>query len=113
MAARLNDGLESAAKDLVSYVEREVAEVRSTGLDPGRADVVLLNAREAINGGRFVEAIEYKKVIEDILDETRRDKETRVARDSLSEPRAKAEADAKLGAHGRTPSEVLARAAAI
>src|SRR5213083_3502118 len=49
MAARLNDGLEAAAKDLVSYVEREVAEVRSTGLDPGRAEVVLLNAREAID----------------------------------------------------------------
>src|SRR3989454_6193211 len=60
MAARLNDGLEAAAKDLVSYVEREVADVRSTGLDPGRAEVVLLNAREAINDGRFVEAIEYK-----------------------------------------------------
>src|SRR5438876_3134902 len=29
MAARLNDGLEAAAKDLVSYVEREVADVRS------------------------------------------------------------------------------------
>src|SRR5207247_1399332 len=63
MAARLSDGLEAAAKDLVSYVEREVAEVRSTGLDPGRAEVVLLNAREAIDDGRFVEAIEYKKVI--------------------------------------------------
>src|SRR5207244_49251 len=49
MAARLSDGLEAAAKDLVSYVEREVAEVRSTGLDPGRAEVVLLNAREAID----------------------------------------------------------------
>ena len=113
MAARLNDGLEAAAKDLVSYVEREVAEVRSTGLDPGRAEVVLLNAREAINDGRFVEAIEYKKVIEDILDETRRDKETRVARDSLSELRAKVEAHAKLGADVRSASEILARAEAM
>src|SRR3989454_97189 len=101
MAARLNDGLEAAAKDLVSYVEREVADVRSTGLDPGRAEVVLLNAREAINDGRFVEAIEYKKVIEDILDETRRNKETRVARDSLTELRARVEAHAKFGADVR------------
>src|SRR5437870_5495255 len=113
MAARLNDGLEAAAKDLVSYVEREVADVRSTGLDPGRAEVVLLNAREAINDGRFVEAIEYKKVIEDILDETRRDKETRVARDSLTELRAKVEAHAKFGADVRTASEILARAEAM
>ncbi len=113
MAARLNDGLEAAAKDLVSYVEREVADVRSTGLDPGRAEVVLLNAREAINDGRFVEAIEYKKVIEDILDDTRRDKETRVARDSLTELRAKVEAHAKFGADVRTASEILARAEAM
>ena len=113
MAARLNDGLEAAAKDLVSYVAKEVAEVRSNGLDPGRAEVVLLNAREAINDGRFVEAIEYKKVIEDILDETRRDRETRVARDNLSELRAKVEAHAKLGADVRMASEILARAEAM
>src|SRR5213596_3478015 len=113
MAARLNDGLEAAAKDLVSYVERVVAEVRSTGLDPGRAEVVLLNAREAIDDGRFVEAIEYKKVIEDILDEARRDRETRVARDSLSELRAKVEAHAKFGADVRTAAEILARAEAM
>src|SRR5207244_9978304 len=86
MAARLNDGLEAAAKDLVSYVEREVADVRSTGLDPGRAEVGVLNAREAINDGRFVGASEYKKGIEDILDDPRRDKETRVARERLTEP---------------------------
>src|SRR5207249_712590 len=84
-----------------------------TGLDPGRAEVVLLNAREAISDGRFVEAIEYKKVIEDILDESRRDKETRVARDSLSELRAKVEAHAKLGADVRMASEILARAEAM
>src|SRR3989454_1416421 len=113
MAARLSDGLEAAAKDLVSYVEREVAEVRSTGLDPGPAEVVLLNAREAINDGRFVEAIEYKKVIEDILDQTRRDNETRVARDSLTELRPRVEAHAKFGADVRTASEILARAEAM
>src|SRR5207245_7346769 len=82
MAARLNDGLEAAAKDLVSYVEREVADVRSTGLDPGRAEGVLLNAREAINDGRFGEAIGDKKVIEDNHDETRRNKEPRDGGDS-------------------------------
>src|SRR5439155_707322 len=67
----------------------------------------------AIDDGRFVEAIEYKKVIEDILDEARRDRETRVARDSLSELRAKVEAHAKFGADVRTAAEILARAEAM
>src|SRR2546428_7342002 len=113
MAAGLTVGLEAAAKDLVQFAQSEIDEMRASGLDPGRADLVLLNAREAINDRRFVEAIEYKKVIEDILDETRRDKETRVARDSLTELRAKVEAHAKFGADVRTASEILARAEAM
>src|SRR3989442_6427398 len=44
------------------------------------------------------------------LDETRRAKESRLARDSLSELRAKVEAHAKLGADVRTASDILARA---
>src|SRR5439155_797532 len=56
---------------------------------------------------------EPKKVIEDILDEARRDRETRVARDSLSELRAKVEAHAKFGADVRTAAEILARAEAM
>ena len=113
MAARLTAGLEAAAKDLVAYVAREVDDARSSGLDPGRADTVLANAREAINDHRFVEAIEYKKVIEDILDETRRVRQTRAARDELTELRAKVEAHAKLGADVRMASEFLARAEAM
>src|SRR5438309_48962 len=58
MAARLTAGLEAAAKDLVAYVAREVDDARSYGLDPGRADTVLANAREAINDHRFVERSE-------------------------------------------------------
>jgi Domain of unknown function (DUF5915) len=113
MAARLTAGLEAAAKDLVAYAEREVNDVRSSGLDPGRAETVLANARDAIEDHRFVEAIEYKKVIEDILEQSRRERETRKARDGLSELRAKLEAHAKLGADVRMASEFLARAEAM
>src|SRR5437773_1509143 len=67
MALALTQGLESAATDLVKSVARVMEETRSSGTDPGRADMVLLNAREAIKDHRYVEAIEYKKVIEDIL----------------------------------------------
>ncbi len=110
MAVGLTVGLEAAAKDLVTFAEREVDELRATGTDPGRADMVLVNAREAINDRRFVEAIEYKKVIEDILDETRRAKEARAARDAFAELRAKVDAHAKLGADVRMASELLAKA---
>ncbi len=113
MADRLTAGLEAAANDLVTEVQRELDEVRAAGLDPGRADYVLVNAREAIEDGRFIQAIEYKKVIEDILDETRRATVTQTARDSLLELRAKVEAHAKLGADVRKASEVLARAEAM
>src|SRR5207253_2999057 len=88
MAAALSTGLESAANDLVTSVERVMEKNRSMGMDPGRADSVLQNAREAIKDRRFVEAIEYKKVIEDILEDARRKKDSRRIRDNLAELRA-------------------------
>src|SRR5207249_3580762 len=113
MALALTQGLESAATDLVKSVARVMEETRSSGTDPGRADMVLLNAREAIKDHRYVEAIEYKKVIEDILRDARRQKDSRRVRDSLSELRAKLEAHGKLGADVRMASELLARAEAL
>src|SRR2546422_11709354 len=68
MAARLTAGLEAAAKDLVADVAREGDDARSSGLDPGRADKVLADARGASNDHRVVAAIEDKKVIEANLD---------------------------------------------
>src|SRR5207249_338738 len=57
MALALTQGLESAATDLVKSVARVMEETRSSGTDPGRADMVLLNAREAIKDHRYVDAI--------------------------------------------------------
>src|SRR5213596_4832 len=113
MALALTQCLESAATDLVKSVARVMEETRSSGTDPGRADMVLLNAREAIKDHRYVEAIEYKKVIEDIIRDARRQKDSRRVRDSLSELRAKLEAHGKLGADVRMASELLARAEAL
>ncbi|HEY7587778.1 MAG TPA: DUF5915 domain-containing protein [Thermoplasmata archaeon] len=109
MAAGLTLGLEVAAKDLVSVAEHQIVDARTSGVDPGRADMVLLNAHEAIEDGRFVEAIEYKKVIEDILVDATRAHVTRKARDQLSEYRARIDAYAKLGADVRAPTELLAK----
>ncbi len=110
MAAGLSLGLAAAAKDLVTVVERRVEEVRTGGVDPGRADMVLINARDAIEDGRYVEAIEYKKVIEDILIDAQKQREARSIRDHLSEYRARIEAHTKLGAEMRVPEELLAKA---
>ena len=113
MAKGLTMGLEAAAKDLVQAIASEVDKVRSSGVDPGRAAMVLQNAREAIADHRFVEAIEYKKVIEDILKEARRHRDASRVRDTLSELRAKLDAHSKLGADVRMASELLARAEAL
>jgi len=109
MAMGLSFGLAAAARDLVTVAEKRVEEVRTAGVDPGRADMVLLNAREAIQDGRYVEAIEYKKVIEDILIDAQRAREARSIRDQLSEYRARIDAHVKLGADMRVPEGLLAK----
>jgi hypothetical protein len=110
MAGNLTIGLEAAAKDLVGTAEQEVDETRSAGLDPGRAAMVLVNAHEAIEAGRYVEAIEYKKVIEDILTDAKRARVTRSMRDELAELKASIEAHAKLGADMRIAEEIWNKA---
>ena len=110
MAHGLTIGLEAAARDLVGTVEQEVEETRTAGIDPGRAAMVLLNAHEAIEDGRYVEAIEYKKVIEDILSDAKRATENKSLRDTLAELHAKIEARAKLGADMRIPQEIWEKA---
>jgi len=110
MAAGLTLGLEAAARDLVKIAEQRVGEARSGGVDPGRAEMVLLNAREAIEDGRYVEAIEYKKVIEDILSDARKHRSARALRDELDELRARIDAQERLGADMRVPRELLAKA---
>ncbi len=109
MAVGLSLGLAAAAKDLVTVAEKRVEDVRTAGVDPGRADMVLLNAREAIEDGRFVEAIEYKKVIEDILVDAKRAREAHSLRDQISEYRARIDAHAKLGADMRVPEALLTK----
>jgi hypothetical protein len=110
MAHSLTIGLEAAARDLVGTAERDVEETRTAGLDPGRAAMVLLNAREAIDDGRYVEAIEYKKVIEDILTDAKRVRDTRTMKDDLAELKARIDAHAKLGADMRIAQEIWDKA---
>ena len=110
MAQSLTVGLGAAARDLVGTAEQEVEESRSAGLDPGRASMVLVNAHEAIDAGRYVEAIEYKKVIEDILMDAKRVQAAHSMRDELAELKASIEAHGKLGADMRIAEEIWNKA---
>jgi hypothetical protein len=109
-ADSLTVGLEAAARDLVRVAEEKVAAAKANGVHPARAETVLGNAREAIAEHRYVEAIEYKKVIEDILEDTRRQQVAGKAKDVLVELRAKMDVHSKLGADVRMASELLTKA---
>ena len=110
MANGLTIGLEAAARDLVTTAEQDVEATRASGVDPGRAAMVLVNAHEAVEDGRYVEAIEYKKVIEDILSNARRVTATQTIRGQFEELHARIDAHAKLGADMRIPLEILDKA---
>ena len=112
MADSLTVGLEAAAKDLVATAGREIEAAKKDGLTSPRAELVLGNAMDAIRDRRFVEAIEYRKVIEDILDEQRQHRTAATLHDSMKELRARIDAHAKLGADVRLASELLAKAEA-
>jgi len=81
MAESLSGGLQRAAEDLVAMAEKEIADSRARGVEAPRAESVLGNARDATRDGRYVEAIEYKKVIEDILAYSERQPQWRALED--------------------------------
>jgi len=110
IAESLTIGLEAAAKDLIKEAEREVVTTRSSGLAPARAEMVLVTAKEAIEDRRFVEAIEYKKVIEDIIEDIHREKAVGEFRQVLSELQARIETQTALGADLHIASDLLAKA---
>lgn len=71
MAEVLSGGLKDAARDLLGNVDRELREAEGGGLAVPRGKQVIVTAREALAQGRHVEALEYCKVIEDIVTDAR------------------------------------------
>jgi len=110
IAESLTLGLADAATDLVQVAEREVQAARDGGLAPARAELVLANAKEAVRDRRFLEAIEYKKVIADILEDLRKQEDAKRIEITLSELRARADAHERLGANMHFASQLLSRA---
>lgn len=72
LAESLVEGLKSAAEDLLERARLAMEEAKAEDLDIARAAHVFLNAREAVMDRRFVEAIEYQKVIKDIVSDSKR-----------------------------------------
>lgn len=71
MAEVLASGLKVAAQDLLQKTGATVEKVREEGLSVPRGEQVYETAREVLEKGRYVEALEYCKVIEDILEGAR------------------------------------------
>ena len=109
-AESVAEGLKVAAEDLVAMADRTIEQAKAEGYDVPRAEHVLLNAQDAIKDSRFVEAIEYKKVIEDIVQDARRQKGYAALEVRIQELRAEIEASEKVGADVRITSDLLRRA---
>jgi flagellin-specific chaperone FliS len=72
LAESLTEGFEAAARDFTGRAAKLIEEAKAEELPVDRAEYVLQNARDALEGGRFVEAVEYYKVVEDIVEGARK-----------------------------------------
>ncbi|MEE9592439.1 MAG: hypothetical protein V3W28_02535, partial [Thermoplasmata archaeon] len=71
IANGLAGGLEIAAKELLKSVGKQLKKAEAEGLSVPRGENVYGTAQESLKAGRYVEALEYCKVIEDIVDDVR------------------------------------------
>lgn len=110
MAESLSVGLKQAAEDLISMARAAVEKAKEEGLEVPRAEHVLGNADDAIRDSRYVEAIEYKKVIEDIVGDARRQETFKELVGRIQELREEIQHVAHLGADLSPTSGLLRRA---
>ncbi len=71
MAEALTSGLKVAAEDLLGKTGEVVQQGVSEGLSIPRGEQVFETANDALQAGRYVETLEYCKVIEDIVEGAR------------------------------------------
>ncbi|MEE9237488.1 MAG: DUF5915 domain-containing protein [Thermoplasmata archaeon] len=63
----LTSGLEVAARDLLGRTEEDIQAAAAEGLSITRGEQIFATARSTLEEGRYVETLEYCKVIEDII----------------------------------------------
>ena len=110
LAESLEEGLKAAAEKLLSQSRENVEAAKKAGLQVRRADMVLVNASEAIRSGRYVEAIEYHKVIDDIVDDAKRMQHFRELEAEVQVLRADLARAAALGGDVAGTEELLSKA---
>ncbi len=71
IADLLSNGLEVAANDRLAQADTTVQTAAAEGLTVERGDQVLSSAQEALEEGRYVQVLEYCKVIENIVNGAR------------------------------------------
>ena len=106
----VGEGLKAAANDLVAIAAQAIKAAKADDFEVTRAENVLANAFDAIKDQRYVEAIEYKKVIEDIIQDARRQRALATLEHRLKDLRTELEANEKLGADVRSIAELLKEA---
>lgn len=92
MAQGLASGLRVAAQDLLARTRREVERAKEEGLVLPRGEQVMNTAQSAWEEERYVEALEYCKVIEDIIQDIRRKRQAQEVLVGLQGLRAEASA---------------------
>ncbi|HKZ49200.1 MAG TPA: CARDB domain-containing protein [Thermoplasmata archaeon] len=75
LAASLTEGLRSAAETFLQREQMAIVTAKTEGLEVPRAEKVLATAQAAVKQEKFVEALEYHKVIDDIITDARRQKD--------------------------------------
>ncbi len=110
LAESLEEGLKSAAEQLLKQSRENVEAAKKEGLQVRRADMVLLNAAEAIRDERYVEAIEYHKVVDDIVEDAKRIQNFRALEAEVQILRADLARAAALGGDVASTQELLAKA---
>jgi len=110
LAQTLQEGLKLAAEDLLARSRTGVADAKKEGLDLSRGDKVLSNADEALRDGRYVETIEYTKVINDIVETAKRHKGIREIELTLKKLQDEVQRAESLGIDMSTSAKMLKEA---
>ncbi len=110
LADTLEEGLKIAAEQLIARSRENVDAAKKEGFNVRRADMVLVNAAEAIRTHRYVEAIEYHKVTDDIVDDAKRMRKFRELEAEVDILRADLGRIAALGGDTKATQDLLDRA---
>ncbi len=110
VANTLQDGLKKAATDLLARSQKNLEEAKKEGLEVMRGEKVILNAEEALKDSRFVETIEYTKVIDDIVIGARRTKSIRAAEGVLKSLQVEVTRAEALGIDMSNSADLISRA---